>query len=297
MADRTSVAVLGAGGTMGQAMARSLARAGIGVRAWNRTRAKAVALADDGVTVTETAAEAADGAAIVLTMLADTDAVLAAMDGDQGGLAAMREPTVWLQMSTIGEAGTDRCADLAARGGVGFVDAPVLGTKQPAQQGELVVLASGPAGLRDQVQPVFDAVGSRTIWVGETGDGTRLKLVANAWVLAVTEAGAECFALAEGLGLDPAALLEAVQGGPLDLPYLRIKGKAITDRNFEPAFRLGLAAKDAGLVEEAAAQRDLDLPLVRMLRQRLDEGAEQHADQDLSATYLTSAPRPRPGRS
>jgi 3-hydroxyisobutyrate dehydrogenase len=297
MADSMPVAVLGAGGTMGQAMARNLARAGMQVRAWNRTRDKAAALAQDGITVTETATEAADGAGIVLTMLADTRAVLAAMDGDQGGLAAMRDPAVWLQMSTIGEAGTDRCADLAARRGVGFVDAPVLGTKQPAQQGELVILASGPAGLRDQVQPVFDAVGLRTMWVGGAGAGSRLKLVANAWVLAVTEAGAECFALAEGLGLDPALLLESVQGGPLDLPYLRIKGRAITDRNFEPAFRLGLAAKDAGLVEESAAQRDLDLPLIRMLRQRLDEGAEQHADQDLSATYLTSAPRPRPGRS
>jgi 3-hydroxyisobutyrate dehydrogenase len=296
MADGRPVAVLG-GGTMGQAMARNLARAGMQVRAWNRTRDRAAPLADDGITVTDTAAEAADGAGIVLTMLADARAVLAVMDGDQGALAAMREPAVWVQMSTIGEAGTDRCADLAARQGVGFVDAPVLGTKQPAQQGELVILASGPVGRRDQVQPVFDAVGSRTMWVGETGDGTRLKLVTNAWVLAVTEAGAECIALAEGLGLDPAALLEAVRGGPLDLPYLRIKGQAITDRNFEPSFRLGLAAKDAGLVEEAAAQRDLDLPLIRMLRQRLDEGAEQHADQDLSATYLTSAPPPPPGRS
>jgi 3-hydroxyisobutyrate dehydrogenase len=287
---QTQVAVLGAGGTMGRAMARNLARGGMGVRAWNRTPDKAAALASDGVTVTETAVAAAAGADIVITMLADARAVLAVMDGDGGALAAMSDSALWLQMSTIGEAGTDRCAELAAQRQLGFVDAPVLGTKQPAEQGQLVILASGPGALRDRVQPVFDAVGQRTIWVGETGDGTRLKLVANTWVLAVTEAAAECAALSEGMGLDPARLLEAVQGGPLDLPYLRLKGTAIAERNFEPAFQLRLAAKDAGLVEESANRRDLDLPLVRMLRQRLDEGAERHGEKDLSATYLTSAP-------
>jgi 3-hydroxyisobutyrate dehydrogenase len=286
----TQVAVLGAGGTMGHAMARNLARAGMDVRAWNRTPDKAASLAGDGVTVTATAAAAATGAGIVITMLADARAVLAVMGGDGGALAAMSDSALWLQMSTIGEAGTGRCAELAAQRQQGFVDAPVLGTKQPAEQGQLVILASGPRDLRDRVQPVFEAVGQRTIWVGETGAGTRLKLVANTWVLAVTEAAAECVALSESMGLDPARLLEAVQGGPLDLPYLRLKGSAMAERNFEPAFRLGLAAKDAGLVEESANRRDLDLPLVRMLRQRLDEGAERHGEKDLSATYLTSAP-------
>jgi 3-hydroxyisobutyrate dehydrogenase len=286
----TQVAVLGAGGTMGHAMARNLARAGMDVRAWNRTPDKAASLAGDGVTVTATAAAAATGAGIVITMLADARAVLAVMGGDGGALAAMSDSALWLQMSTIGEAGTGRCAELAAQRQQGFVDAPVLGTKQPAEQGQLVILASGPRDLRDRVQPVFEAVGQRTIWVGETGAGTRLKLVANTWVLAVTEAAAECVALSESMGLDPARLLEAMQGGPLDLPYLRLKGSAMAERNFEPAFRLGLAAKDAGLVEESANRRDLDLPLVRMLRQRLDEGAERHGEKDLSATYLTSAP-------
>jgi 3-hydroxyisobutyrate dehydrogenase len=263
------------------------------VRAWNRTPDKAASLGDDGVTVTETAAAAAADAAIVVTMLADARAVITTMDGDGGALAAMRDSAIWLQMSTIGEAGTGRCAQLAEQRQVGFVDAPVLGTKEPAEQGQLVILASGPQVLRDRVQPVFDAVSQRTMWVGETGDGTRLKLVANTWVLAVTEAAAECVALSEGMGLDPARLLEAVQGGPLDLPYLRLKGTAMAERNFDPSFRLGLAAKDAGLVEESANQRDLDLPLIRMLRQRLDEGAERHGEKDLSATYLTSAPPPR----
>ena len=141
------------------------------------------------------------------------------------------------------------------------------------------------------VQPVFDVVGGKTMWVGEAGAATALKLVVNSWVLSVVEAGAEAIALAEGLGLDPALLFEALEGGPLDVPYLRMKGRAMIERSFEPSFRLSLAAKDAGLVEQAATRRGLDLPLHRVIRERMAQGAEQHGDKDMSATYLTSTPR------
>ncbi|MBV9802002.1 MAG: NAD(P)-dependent oxidoreductase, partial [Solirubrobacterales bacterium] len=205
MADETCVAVLGAGSTMGLGMARNLARAGIRVRGWNRTREKAGPLEEDGGEVLDSAREAAQGADVVLTMLSDADAVI-----DAAGDAFEDAPgdTVWLQMSTIGEAGTDRCAELARSRGVTLFDAPVLGTKQPAEEGELVVLASGPHDARRRVEPIFDAVGQKTIWVGEAGAGTRLKMVANSWVLTVVEGVAETIALAEGLGLDPELLLD-----------------------------------------------------------------------------------------
>ena len=128
------------------------------------------------------------------------------------------------------------------------------------------------------------------MWLGELGTGTRLKLVVNAWVLTVVEGGAETIALAEGLGLDPSLLFEAIDGGALDLPYLRLKGKAIAERNFEPSFRLTLAAKDARLIEESAQRRELDVPLFSTIRRRLAEGAKDHGDEDMSATYWTSAP-------
>jgi 3-hydroxyisobutyrate dehydrogenase len=288
--DRETVAVLGAGGTMGFGMARNLARAGLEVRGWNRSREKAEPLAGDGVTLVETPAEAAASAGLILTMLADADAVLAAMDGPDGALAGAESSTVWLQMSTIGEAATERCAELARRRGIAFVDAPVLGTKQPAQAGQLTVLASGPDDVRERVRPIFDAVGQKTIWVGGAGQGTLLKLVTNNWILAVVEGAAETIALAEGLGVDPGLFFEAVDGGPLDLPYLRMKGRAILERDFEPSFSLSLAAKDARLVEEAAERRQLDLPLTRVIRRRLDEGAGEHGAEDVSATYWMSAP-------
>jgi 3-hydroxyisobutyrate dehydrogenase len=283
-----TVAVLGAGGTMGFAMARNLARAGFEVRAWNRTRERAEPLAEDGATIAATPADAVAGAGVILTMLSDADAVLEAMGGSDGALSRLEQGAVWLQMSTIGISGTERCAELAEERDVTLVDAPVLGTKQPAEQGQLVVLASGPSAVQERVRPVFDAVGQRTIWVGETGAGTRLKLVTNSWILAVVEGSAEAVALAEGLGLDPALLFDALEGGPLDLPYLRIKGQAMADRRVEPSFRLALAAKDASLVEEAASRHGLDLPLVEAVRRRFEEGVPEHGDEDMSATFLTS---------
>ncbi|HET9968882.1 MAG TPA: NAD(P)-dependent oxidoreductase [Streptosporangiaceae bacterium] len=290
-----TVAVLGAGGTMGFAMARNIARAGIRCRAWNRTPGKAAPLAADGAYIAATPADAAAGAGIVLTMLSDADAVVTAMESPEGALPVMAESgqpdhPIWLQLSTIGEEATDWCAGLAGRYGAGFVDAPVLGTREPAEKGELVVLASGPEEARPRVEPVFDAIGHRTIHVGQTGAGTRLKLVANSWVLAVVQTGAETVALAEGLGVDPALFFQAIEGGPLDLPYLRTKAQAMADRDFRPSFRLKLAAKDAGLVTDAAWQHGLSLPVLEAVARRFSQAATEHGDHDISATYLASLP-------
>jgi 3-hydroxyisobutyrate dehydrogenase len=284
------IAVIGAGSTMGLPMARNLAAAGAAVHAWNRSPEKAQPLADDGATLHDSAAGAARAATLILTMLSDAAAVLDVMEGEDGVLAGCAVGAVWLQMSTIGIEGTRRCAELARRHDITFVDAPVLGTKQPAEQGALVVLASGPADVRDRVAPVFDAVGQRTMWLGEAGAGTRLKIAVNTWILAVVEGAAETLALAEGLGLDPSLVLDAVGGGPLDLPYLQMKGTAMIERSFEPSFRLALAAKDAALVEDAAAEHDLDLPLVAAVRRRLQDATAAHGDKDVSATFLAAAP-------
>ena len=288
MPKQMTVAVLGAGGTMGRPMARNIARAGLGVRAWNRSPEKAQPLADDGVHIVGDARAAVEGADVVMTMLADADAVLDVMGG---AIDAMPDGAVWLQTSTIGEAGIEACGGLASGHGIELVDAPVLGTKAPAEQGKLVVLGSGAEGLRDRLRPIFDAIAERTMWVGEAGAGTRLKVVVNSWIVTVVEGGAETIALAEGMGVDPALMFDALEGGALDLPYLRMKGEAIAKREFDPSFSLRLAAKDAGLVGESAGRRDLDLPALEAIRRRLDEGVPEHGDEDMSATFLTSAPR------
>lgn len=288
--DLHSLAVLGAGGTMGAAIARNAARAGIKVRAWNRSAERLKPLgAESNITLARTAAQAADGADALLTMLTDTDAVLETVGGEDAPLRRLRGGAVWIQMSTIGVDGTERCAELAQRSGIEFVDAPVLGTKQPAEQGELVVLASGPEDQRERLQPLFDAIGKKSLWLGPAGAGARLKLVTNSWLVSVVEGLAETIALSEAAGVDPASFLDAVSGGPLDQPYMRLKAQAILERDFAPSFTLALAAKDAVLALELAEGLELDLPLLASVAERMTAGARHHGDEDVAATYWASA--------
>jgi 3-hydroxyisobutyrate dehydrogenase len=274
------VAVLGTG-IMGAPMARNIARAGHEVRAWNRTLDKARALRDDGIEACEEPAAAAAGADVVMTMLADAEAVLAVARA-----ADIAEGQIWWQASTIGLDGIERCAELADEAGAVLVDGPVLGTRGPAEAGKLVVLASGPDDALGTCAPLFDAVGSKTVTVGEAGNGTRLKLAVNVWVLAAAEGTAETIALARALGLDPTLVCEALAGGTLDLPYFRMKAKLMLEDDFAPSFPVRLAAKDARLILEAAERNGADLPLARAVRERLVESAEAGlAEKDLAATY------------
>lgn len=283
MPSHPTVALLGTG-TMGAGMARNIAAAGLPLRVWNRTRQRAEQLADVAE-VAESPAEAVTGADVVLTMLFDADSVADTMTEAREGLSA---GTVWLQQSTVGLAGTERLGTLAAELGVALVDAPVLGTKKPAEDGTLVVLASGPDEARDRVAPVLDAVGSRTLWVGAAGAGTRLKLAANAWVFTVVEGVAESLALTRELGLDPRLFLEAVRGGALDAPYVQLKGGAMLEGEFDPAFALGGALKDADLILEAAASAGLALGVLPGVRDHLARAVEAgHGDLDMAATYLS----------
>jgi 3-hydroxyisobutyrate dehydrogenase len=285
-----TVAVLGAGGTMGKGMVANLA-GDFAVRAWNRSREKIADLAgQEGVEVCDSPREAAAGADAILTMLSDGDAVLAAVEGADGALAEVQEDAIWLQASTIGLAATARCAELAERAGVVLVDAPVLGTKKPAEEGQLVILGSGPEQARERLQPLFDAIGKRTLWVGEAGAGSRLKVAVNSWIVSVVEGTAEMLALAEAVGIDPRTALDAVADGPLDLPYMRMKAKAMLERDFTPSFRLSLAAKDAGLALAAAEEAGLELPMLAAIRERMAAVAEAHGDEDLAAVYLASSP-------
>jgi len=277
-----TVALLGTG-TMGAGMARNIAAAGLPVRVWNRTAAKAEPLVEVA-TVAGSIREAVEGADIVLTMLYDVASVANAISEAGPALGA---ETVWLQQSTVGVAGTERLVALAGELGVAYVDAPVLGTRKPAEDGALVVLASGADHLRARVAPVLDAIGSRTMWVGEAGAGTRLKLAANAWVLTVVEGVAESLALTRDLGLDPRLFLEAVAGGALDAPYIGLKGAAMIEGSFDPAFALDGALKDADLILEAAEGAGVEMGLMPGVRDHLARAsAAGHGDLDMSATYL-----------
>src|SRR4051794_18076384 len=236
-------------GTMGAPMARNAASAGLEVTAWNRNREKAAALADDGVRVADDPVSAATDAEIVVTMLSDGTAVEDLLS-TEGLLDAMRG-TLWAQMSTVGVAASENFARLALEHEVGYIDSPVIGTKQPAEAGELIVLAAGAPEAKERVGVLFDAVGKETRGIAdEPGPASKLKVVVNTWLVGLVEGLAESIALAEGLGLDPGDFLSAIEGGPLGPPYAQLKGKAMIERSFDPSFALRLAAKDAGLSVE-----------------------------------------------
>jgi 3-hydroxyisobutyrate dehydrogenase len=273
------VALLGTG-IMGRGMARNIVKAGIPLTVWNRSPEKA---ADLGADVAQSPREAVEGAGVVVTILSDAAVVEAVVRE-----AAPERGTIWLQQATVGVEGCERLAAVADELGLVYVDAPVLGTKGPAEAGQLTVLASGPDDARATVQPVLDAIGAKTVWLGPAGQGSRLKLVANSWVLTVTEGVAEALVLAKALGLDPQLFLDVVKGGALDSPYVQLKGGAMLAGDLEPQFPLWGAAKDARLIQEAGRAAGVDLAVIEAARRHFERAlADGHGDLDMAATYLS----------
>jgi 3-hydroxyisobutyrate dehydrogenase len=269
----TSVAVLGTG-IMGSGMARSMARAGLDVTVWNRSADKARAL---DLPVADTPADAVRDADVVVTMLFDFGSVATVM---AEALPVMRDDAIWLQTSTIGIEESAKLAELATRKGVSFVDAPVSGTRQPAENGQLTVLAAGQRDAR--LDPVLDAISAKVVWVGDRpGDGHRLKLVMNAWVLTITAGVAQSVALAQAFGLDPTMFFDMIAGGPLDSGYAQLKGKAMLSGDFTPAFPLSGATKDARLISEAAAESGVASDLAEALQHLF--GRAGNPDDDMAA--------------
>ncbi len=272
------VAVLGTG-IMGAGMARSVRAAGHDVAVWNRTRAKAEPLAADGITVADSVADAVRGADAVITMLYDADATLSV---GAELVAALGDSAVWIQSGTVGPAGVRRIASAAGRD---ILDAPVLGTKKPAEEGRLVVLVSGSKQLAARVEPVFDAIGSRTVVAGdEIGDASALKLACNAWVGLITAGTAQSLALAAALGVDPALFLAAIEGTPTDSPYAQLKGKAMLAGDWTPSFALDGAIKDLSLMLDAAGSVGFPGELLAAVRAQFERAAQAgHGADDMAA--------------
>ncbi|AZD46306.1 NAD(P)-dependent oxidoreductase [Pseudomonas chlororaphis] len=279
-----TLAVLGTG-LIGAPVARNLSQHGFRVNAWNRTAAKVQALTPDGIQAHPNPADAVQGAGIVLTLLKDGPSVLQAM---QAAAPTLSKGTLWLQLSTVGIEDTATLAAFAAEHGLVFYDAPVQGTRQPAEQGQLIILASGPTAARADVQPVFDAIGKRTLWVSEqVGASSRLKLALNSWVFALTHGIAESIAIAKGLGVDPALMIDVVKDGPLDSGYFRLKAAAILADDYSTSFSIANAVKDARLVVDAALQAGVRVDAAQAGLSRFERALEAgHGDKDMAASYL-----------
>jgi 3-hydroxyisobutyrate dehydrogenase len=288
------VAVLGTG-IMGSAMARNLAGAGLRTTVWDRSPSATAPLSDAGAVVARSPEEAIRDARLVITMLPTAEVVESVIFG--GGVAeAFHQGAVWAQMGTIGVAATMQIAGRLGRlrPGVMFVDAPVSGSKAPAEAGQLLILASGPAGAEAIARPAFSAIGRKTVWLGEAGAGSRMKLVVNAYMSILIEGVAEALELASRLGIDDAKLADVIEGGPLDAPIADAKLHKIERGDFAPEFPLEWALKDVDLAIEAAGGDMLPVlaALSRQWRAAVDAG---HGREDVSAARLALGHHTRSG--
>lgn len=273
-------AVIGTG-IMGAGMAGSLAREGHDVVVWNRSPDKAAALRGGRISSASSVAEAVAGCDAVLTMLFDTDSTLSVADDIAAHLPS---GAVWVQCATVGP---DGARTIAERAPGRVLDAPVLGTRKPAEDGTLVVLASGPTDLLEAARPVLEAIGSRTVVVGtEVGQGSALKLATNAWVGLITAGTAQSLALARGLGVDPQLFLDAIRGGAADSDYAHLKGAAMLSGEMPMSFALDGVRKDLGLMLEAAQGADVRDDLLVAVRALFDAASTRgHGSADLAAVY------------
>ena len=254
----TAVTVLGTG-IMGSAMARNLVAAGLRTTVWDRSPEATAPLAAAGARVAASALDAIKDACVVITMLPTVDAVDMVMSAQ--GMAAFAPGAVWAQMGTIGLAATTGFEETLRqfRPDVMFADAPVSGSKGPAEAGQLLILASGPAEAEAAVGLAFAAIGRKTVWLGPAGRGTRMKLVVNAYLSFLIEAVGEALELAARLGIDPAGLDAVLEGGPLDAPLAGAKLHKIARGDFSPEFPLEWALKDVHLAIAAAGETRLPM--------------------------------------
>jgi 3-hydroxyisobutyrate dehydrogenase len=275
------VGLLGVG-LMGSAMAGRLLDRGIAVVAWDRVSEQLRALEGRGGQPAEGPSEVVRGTGVVITMLPTADIVLEVVEPL---LRDWPADTIWLQMSSVGAAEADRLAQVAEAHGIRLVDAPVSGSTHPAEQGELTILASGPDTARTAVQPVFDALASRVLWVGKAGMGSRLKMAANHWMITMVGALAESMHLCQAMGLDQQHFVELLDGGPLGSPYALQKLDEMRRHQYPAGFPVRLALKDLQLVREVEQSSRAAMPLLDVVLERFVTASQDLGDQDLAAIY------------
>ena len=277
-----AVAVLGLG-AMGHAFAANLLKKGFTVYGWNRTPGRGDDLVSEGLVQRETAAQAVSDAQVIIAMLTDGDATLAAI---RAIAPFCPQNATFCQMGTIGIQETaDAIALLETlRPDMLYLDAPVSGTKAPAENAQILVMASGDQQRAGAAQQVFDAISRGTQWYGDAGNSQKMKLVINAWLISMMQGVAESMQLAKQFGFTPGQLWETLDGGPLAAPYVKGKLEMIRKEDYTPQMQLQHALKDARLALANAPQGTMPVmnEIVDMWSQASQGGL---AEQDLAAVY------------
>lgn len=280
---KDSVALLGIG-TMGAGMAANLLKAGFPLAVYNRTRAKAEAFASRGARVADSAADAARGATIILSMLADDLASREAWLGENGALAAAMEGSILVECSTVSPAWIAELGARAKDRGLELLDAPVTGSRTQAEAGQLSFLVGGSEASLAKATPVLKEISKEIVHLGPLGAGAKMKLLNNFLCGVQVASLAEGMAWLERSGLDRDLALDILKRGAPGSPLLAAISARMTKRDYDVNFLLHLMSKDLLYAYEAAAESGVALTTAATARALFEDAAAKgHADQDMSS--------------
>jgi 3-hydroxyisobutyrate dehydrogenase/glyoxylate/succinic semialdehyde reductase len=277
-------------GIMGSRMAMNLLEAGNDLTISNRTREKAQGLLDKGAKWAESPAELASAADILFTMLSTPNAVREVAAGENGFLRAMAKGALWVNFSTVDPDFARQMADLAASYSVGYLDAPVAGTKDPAARAELVFLLGGDSNDVKKCQPYFDCMGKKTVHLGDAGMGSSMKMLFNLMLGCAMEAYSETLLLGEAFGFSKDDVASVLLDAPVTAAFLKTKHPLIAENNFEEHFPLCWMRKDLHLAADAAYKRGIALPALNSIKELYGLAEKQgFGRKDFAAIYALLA--------
>jgi 3-hydroxyisobutyrate dehydrogenase/glyoxylate/succinic semialdehyde reductase len=273
-------------GIMGSRMARNLLAKGHDLTVYNRTRAKAEALLAAGAAWAATPAEAAEAVEVLFTMLSSPEVVQTLAAEEDGFLEAMGEGATWVDCSTVNPSFARWMAAMAGAHGVRFLDAPVAGTKGPAESGDLLFLVGGPEDDLAKVRPLLDCMGRKVLHLGGAGQGAAMKMLFNLMLGSAMAAFGEALALGSALGFNAENLGETLGAAPVTAPFLKMKQEMIARGDFEAHFPLRWMRKDLHLVAQTAYEQGLALPNLNLIKEVYALAEKQGlGDQDFAAVY------------
>ena len=273
-------------GIMGKRMAGRLAAAGHDLTVWNRTTEKAESLAKQGCEIAESGAEAVIGKEIVFTMLSTPDVIEELAFGENGIVDEMESGSIWINTSTVDPKSAKEFAKQSIEKGVRYLDAPVAGTKKPAEKGELTILVGGPEQDVEESEPLLSILGSRIVHLGDVGNASSMKLLINLMLAQSMVAFAETAQLGRAMGFEPAMVHNVLLNAPVSAPFLKNLKDKLETLNTEPNFPLKWIYKDLALTTQTAYGLDQPMPLANLTKE-LFAFAKQlgNGDEDFSSIY------------
>jgi 3-hydroxyisobutyrate dehydrogenase-like beta-hydroxyacid dehydrogenase len=271
-------------GIMGQAMAANILKAGYPLTVFNRTGTRAAALARQGAAVAPTPKALAQAAEVIIAMVTGPEALYNLLWGPEGAAEALEAGKVFINMSSVSPSFTKEMAVQVAASGAVFIDAPVSGTKKPAEEGALVILAGGKPEKIRQLEPLLLTMGKKVIYCGRVGQGSMMKMFINLLLGVMMEGFAEALNFGRLGGLDFDAMLETVASGAMNSPMFQVKAANLKAGHYPAAFPLKHLAKDCKFVVDTAFELGAPVPVGQTLLHLYRSGwAQGWGDEDISA--------------